>query len=178
MQHADHVALLRAGVPGPGGVWADFGSGQGAFTLALAELIGAGSTLYSIDRDAGALREQARLVAERFPGLSLQTIRADFTRALAPSLPALDGLVMANALHYVSDHDKARVVRLLKGYLKPGGRWLMVEYNVDRGNPWVPHPLSFATWETLARQCGFEHVRLLATHPSSFLKEFYAAESY
>src|SRR5438552_17688160 len=106
MQHADYVTLLRGAVPTPGGVWADFGSGQGAFTLALAELIGPGSTLYSIDRDAGALREQARLMGQRFPGVTLQTIKADFTRALAPGLPALDGLVMANALHYVSDRDK------------------------------------------------------------------------
>jgi len=170
------VALLRAGVPGPGGTWADFSSGQGAFTLALAELLGPGSTLYSIDRDAGALRAQARLMTERFPGVTLHTVSADFTRQLAQALPALDGLVMANALHYVSDRDKPRVVQLLRGYLKPGGRWLMVEYNVDRGNPWVPHPLSYPTWETLARQCGFAHVRLLATRPSSFLKEFYSAE--
>jgi SAM-dependent methyltransferase len=178
VQHADHVALLRGGVPGPGGVWADFGSGHGAFTLALAELIGPSATLYSIDRDASALREQARLVAGRFPGLALHTIAADFTRPLALAWPALDGLVMANALHYVPDHAKAPVIQQLKGYLKPGGRWLLVEYNVDRGNPWVPHPLSYPTWEALARQCGFEHVRLLGTRPSSFLKEFYAAESY
>ncbi len=178
MQHADHVALLRGGVPGPGGVWADFGSGRGAFTLALAELLGPGSQLYSIDRDAGALRDQARLMADRYPGVLLRTVAADFTHPLRPPLPALDGLVMANALHYVPDRQKAAVVQLLKGYLAPGGRWLLVEYNVDRGNPWVPHPLAYPTWETLARQCGFEHVRLLAMRPSSFLREFYAAESY
>jgi SAM-dependent methyltransferase len=172
------VALLRAGVPPGGGVWADFGSGRGAFTLALAELLGPGSTLYSIDRDAGALREQARLVTGRFPGLVLHTLAADFTRPLAPPLPALDGLVMANALHFVPDHAQARVVQQLKAYLKPGGRWLLVEYNVDRGNGWVPHPLSYPTWAALARQCGFGQVRLLATRPSSFLKEFYAAECY
>jgi SAM-dependent methyltransferase len=178
VQHADHVALLRGGVPGPGGTWADFGSGGGAFTLALAELLGPDGTIYSIDQDAGALRQQARLVAGRFPGVQLHTLAADFTRPLRPALPALDGLAMANALHYVPDRQKAGVVQLLKGYLKPGGRWLLVEYNVDRGNPWVPHPLAYPTWEALARQCGFEHVRLLATGPSSFLKEFYAAESY
>jgi SAM-dependent methyltransferase len=176
VQHADHVALLRGGVPKPGGVWADFGSGRGAFTLALAELIGQGGTLYSIDRDASALREHARLVAAHFPGLALRTQAADFTQPLAPALPALDGLVMANALHFVPDHAKERVVHLLKTYLKPDGRWLLVEYNVDRGNPWVPHPLSYPTWEALARRCGFAQVRLLATRPSSFLKEFYAAE--
>ncbi len=177
MQHADHVALLRGGIPGPGGAWADFGAGRGAFTLALAELLGPGSVLYAIDRDAGALRDQARLVAQRFPGVELRTVAADFTQPLQPALPPLDGLVMANALHYVPDRQKAAVVKRLKGYLKPGGRWLLVEYNVDRGNPWVPHPLAYPTWEALARQCGFDHVRLLATRPSSFLREFYAAES-
>ena len=35
MNHRDHVNLLRRGVPEPGGVWADLGSGAGAFTLAL-----------------------------------------------------------------------------------------------------------------------------------------------
>jgi len=53
VEHADHVTLLRGGVPGPGGAWADFGAGRGAFTLALAELIGPGSQLHAIDRDAG-----------------------------------------------------------------------------------------------------------------------------
>src|SRR5690554_4106120 len=40
MNHQDHVNLLRPGVPATGGVWADFGAGTGAFTLALAELLG------------------------------------------------------------------------------------------------------------------------------------------
>ena len=172
------MTLLRGGVPDPGGVWADFGAGRGAFTLALAELIGPGSALHALDRDAGALRELARLMADRFPGVALHTRAADFSRPLQPALPPLDGLVMANALHYIPTRDQARVVQLLKGTLKPGGRWLMVEYNVDRGSMWVPHPLSYHTWEALARQCGFEHVRLLATRPSSFLKEFYSAECY
>ncbi len=56
MNHADHVRLLRGGVPAPGGVWADFGSGEGAFTLALADLLGTSGEIYSVDQDAGALR--------------------------------------------------------------------------------------------------------------------------
>jgi len=45
MDHKDHVNLLRNGITNAGGVWADFGSGQGAFTLALAELGWANSFL-------------------------------------------------------------------------------------------------------------------------------------
>lgn len=177
MQHADHVALLRPGVAGPAGAWADFGSGAGAFTLALAELLGPGGVIYAIDRDAGALRTLADRMAANFPGLTLHTLAADFTHPLPAPLPPLAGLVMANALHFIPDKDKEGVVRQIKSYLQPGGRWLLVEYSAAKGNPWVPHPLSFGRWQTLAQRAGFARTRLLATRPSSFLREFYAAES-
>ena len=38
MDHTDHTNLLLDGIAAPGGVWADFGAGTGAFTLALARL--------------------------------------------------------------------------------------------------------------------------------------------
>ena len=56
MNHADHVSLLRAGVPSSGGIWADLGSGSGPFTLALADLIEPDGVIYSVDRDTHALR--------------------------------------------------------------------------------------------------------------------------
>jgi SAM-dependent methyltransferase len=174
MDHADHVALLRDGVPGPGGVWADLGSGTGAFTLALAELIGPPGHIYSVDKDPGALREQKRALRARFPKLTVYYLAADLTRPL--DLPPLDGVVMANALHY--QREKDRVVQLIHGYLRPGGRLILVEYNVDRGNLWVPYPLSYGTWETLARRNGFANTRLLATRPSRFLGEIYSAVSW
>jgi hypothetical protein len=52
---------------------------------------------------------------------------------------------------------------------------MLVEYNVDSGNLWVPHPLTFDTFQTLAPQAGFTEPRLLAKAPSRFLKEFYSA---
>src|SRR5437762_11758301 len=115
MNHADHVRLLRDGVPAPGGVWAELGSGGGAFTLALADLIGPSGEIYSIDKDGGALREQERLMHERFPAVKAHYCAADFTRRL--DLPPLDGIVMANALHFL--RDKERVVRSVKETLKP-----------------------------------------------------------
>ena len=180
MQHEDHVNLLRDGVPGPGGTWADLGSGGGAFTLALADLIGPTGTIYSVDKDRGALREQERALRARFPSVAVTYLAADFTRPMPPvgdpiDLPPLDGVVMANSLHFV--RDKAPVLALVRGYLKPGGRLLLVEYNADRGNPWVPFPLSYPTWERVAAQAGFAATRLLARVPSRFLGEIYSALS-
>jgi SAM-dependent methyltransferase len=156
-------------------VWADIGSGGGAFTLAMAELLGPGGQIHSVDRDARALRVQQNALRDRFPDTEVQFHAADFTHPL--DLPALDGLVMANALHFVADARKESIVARLKRTLRQGGRFILVEYNVDRGNLWVPHPLSFAAWERLAARCGFASTRLLAKRPSSFLHEFYAALS-
>ena len=175
MIHQDHVNLLRGGIPAPGGVWADFGSGGGAFTLALADLLKPLGKIYSIDRDRAALREQEAALRAQFPGVEVHYLAADFTRRL--DLPLLDGAVMANSLHFVARDAQVEVVRLVKSYLRPNGRLILVEYNVDAGNLWVPHPFSYLTWEALARKAGFNHTRLLATAPSRFLNEFYSALS-
>jgi len=175
MNHADHVNLLRGGIPNGGGVWADFGSGSGAFTLALAELLGPTGEIHSIDKDRGALREQEWAMRDRFPGAAVHYRAADFSHPI-PDLPPLDGLVMANALHF--HRDKLAVVTLLKSYLRPGGRFIVVEYNVEGGNFAVPHPLSFTTWEELAGRAGFANTTLLATRPSRFLREIYSAVSW
>src|SRR5262245_23949957 len=138
MNHTDHINLLRGGVPTTGGVWGDFGSGTGAFTLALAELLGPDGEIYSVDKDRGALRTQERALAAQFPQTTVHYLAADFSRPL--DLPRLDGIVMANALHFHKHAEQGRVVQQLKSYLRPGGRLILVEYNVDRGNFWVPHP--------------------------------------
>ena len=173
MNHTDHVNLLRNGIPVPGGVWADFGSGGGAFTLALADLIGSDATIHSIDRDRGALRRQKQIMRAQFPDLKVQIMVGDFTQPL--DLPPLDGIVMANALHFVRHKDS--VIQRLRDTLAPGGRLIIVEYDTDRGNRWVPYPFAYPTWERLAARNGFARTTQIATHPSSFLGRFYAALS-
>jgi ubiquinone/menaquinone biosynthesis C-methylase UbiE len=173
MNHADHVNLLQGGIAEPGGVWADLGSGSGAFTLALADLLGPEAQIYSVDRNREALRQQAQQMGRRFPAVSIHYLPADYTASL--DLPPLDGVVMANSLHFQRDKDP--VLHLVRSYLRPGGRLIVVEYDTDRGNRWVPHPVSYRTWEALARRNGFTHTRLLATRPSRFLGQIYSALS-
>jgi hypothetical protein len=83
---------------------------------------------------------------------------------------------MANSLHFFKDKEK--ILRYVHGLLKPNGMLLLVEYNVDSGNMWVPHPLSFETFRSLAPSAGFAEPRLLAKVPSRFLKEFYSAVTH
>ena len=172
MDHADHVALLRAAVE-PGGTWADVGAGSGAFTLALAELLGPGGRIIAVDRDAGALARNADAVGARFPAVALETRVADFTRAL--DLPPLDGLVAANSLHFVARDRQVEVIRGLAGLLRPGGRFVVVEYDADRGNPWVPNPFSDASWRRLATSAGLVEARSTGRVPSRFLAAIYSA---
>jgi ubiquinone/menaquinone biosynthesis C-methylase UbiE len=170
MDHADHVRLLRDGVT-HGGTWADLGAGTGAFSLALAELVGPEGEVVAVDRDRGALRELERAVR---PGdARVRTLAADFTRPI--DLTSLDGIVMANSLHFV--RDKPPVLALVHRMLRPGGRLLLVEYDADDGNEWVPHPLSFETWRALADASGFSGTRKLASVPSRFLRRIYSAVS-
>jgi len=188
MDHHDHVELLQ-GNPGvrerlncpiraDGNqpvVWADLGSGGGAFTLALADLLGPGAVIYSVDRDRSSLRDQEVAMRRLFPGTVLHLLPADFTRPL--DLPPLNGIVMANSLHFISNAEKPGLLKRLRGLIQPAGQLILVEYNVDRGNMWVPHPLSYPTWEKLAKDCGFPTTNRLAVKPSRFLGEIYSALS-
>jgi ubiquinone/menaquinone biosynthesis C-methylase UbiE len=173
MEHADHVKLIENGVP-KGGIWAELGSGRGAFTLALAECLGTESHIYSVDLDRRSLDMQKTRMAVEYPNNEVTYKQGDFTRQI--DLPPLDGILMANSLHFIQ--DKMPVLKQVLAMLKPGGRLLVVEYNTDEGNAYVPHPLSFARWETLAKEAGFAKTELLSTRPSSFLGQFYSAVSY
>jgi ubiquinone/menaquinone biosynthesis C-methylase UbiE len=175
MDHADHVELIADGVRGAeGGAWADLGSGRGAFTLALAALLEPGGRIVSVDHDRGALTDQEREMRARFPDADVRYLVADFTTPLA--IGPLDGVVMANSLHFV--RRKEKVLTLVRGLLRPGGRLVLVEYDADAGTAWVPYPVSWAAWPPLARRSGFSGTRLIGRVPSRFLGAIYGAVSF
>lgn len=173
MNHNDHVNLIHAAIPKSGGVWADFGAGSGAFTLALADCMGGSGTIYAIDQDESALRQNQQAIVSRFPGIASHYLVGDFTKSIP--LPELDGLVIANALHFY--RRKEPILSQLMSYLKPGGRFIVVEYNTDHGNQWVPYPFTYTIWEGLAAFVGLTNTRQLAVRPSRFLNEIYSAVS-
>ena len=171
------VAALGGGAVGWVGTWTDLGAGSGAFTFALRELIGPTASIYAVDKDRASLNQLAQGHRARFgdfPQNLKFLISGDFSRTL--DLPALDGILMANALHFF--RDKEKILRHVRSFLKPNGAFLLVEYNVDLGNPWVPYPLTFETFRTLAPRADFTEPRLLSRAPSRFLREFYPAVCY
>jgi len=171
MDHRDHVALIRAGVEGAGPSWLELGSGEGAFTLGLADLLGPAGRITALDRDARALGRMLEAVAGRFPETAVESVVGDF-RATLPA-GQFDGVLAANSLHFVT--DPAAVLRTAVTRVRPGGRVVVVEYDADRGNPWVPHPFSSRRFREIAADAGLRGAREIGRVPSRFLGAIYAA---
>jgi SAM-dependent methyltransferase len=150
--------------------WADVGSGDGTFTRALIQLLGREARVYAIDRDARALASLQRWAAR--DRATVIVLEADFTRGLELPEP-LDGLLVANALHFVRDAHVvlARLVRLLR----PGGRVVVVEYDRRAANQWVPYPISSNRLPELAAAAGLSEPTITATRPSAYGGTLYVA---
>lgn len=120
------VALIRRGVAARlADTWVDLGAGTGNFTWALAELLGSAGSIVAVDWDARALRAMHARLAEAPPAAAVHPRQAD---AAAPlGLPPLDGALMANLLHFV---DQEGLLRRVAEQLQPGGRLLVVEYDL------------------------------------------------
>jgi ubiquinone/menaquinone biosynthesis C-methylase UbiE len=170
MDHRDHVGLIRDGVAGGGRRWLELGAGDGAFTLALADLLGPGGSIVAVDRDRRALDRLREALAGSFPGVAVRAVGGDF-RAEIPDGP-FDGVLAANSLHFVD--DPVPVLAVARTRLVSRGRVVVVEYDADRGNPWVPHPFSAGRARTIAEAAGFTAVREIGRVPSRFLGAIYA----
>ena len=94
------IELIRPGVRQEAKIWADIGAGTGMFTMALMDIleeeVSDECTLYALDKSPHALWQ-----LESSPHTRLEILDADFSHPL--DLPELDGIVMANALHYALD---------------------------------------------------------------------------
>lgn len=89
-------------------------------------------------------------------------------------LTDLDGVVMANSLHFIQ--NKKRLFAKLESYFSGDPTFLIVEYDTDKANSWVPYPLSFLSLDTLFTSLGYHQVIKLAEHPSVYNQaKIYAA---
>jgi len=127
--------------------WADLGAGEGLFTTALSHLIAEGSVIYAVDSNASALK---KIKIDK--KVALITIAANFEKDELP-LRDLDGILMANALHFV--RNKLPFIQKIKTYLKPSGKLLLIEYDTDAPNKWVPFPISYSSCQHLFFELGY-----------------------
>jgi trans-aconitate methyltransferase len=162
MELSTATALLSKGVntTKPAQVWCDLGAGQGLFTHALSALLPDNSMIYAVDKDAKALN---RIAVENH--VKLHKVNADFT-LWSDTVPLLDGILMANALHFVA--DKNQLVKTLLSKMKSDGVFLLIEYDLRTGNAWVPHPIHKDLLKNFAIEAGFTSVSFLHEVPSVY----------
>lgn len=140
--------------------WADLGAGAGTFTRALSTLLPPHSQVTAVDRDHQVLDKVA--VKET---IALRTQKADFVREDL-ALYNLDGILMANALHFVKDKDI--ILAKVKQSLRAGGILLLVEYDTDRSNLWVPYPMKVQEYRRLTLRAGLSGFEVINKVPSRF----------
>ncbi len=176
MDDADATALIAAAMPagmGPA-TWADLGAGEGTFTRALWKLLGRGSRIYAVDKNSRGLAVVKRWAAGA--GADVVTVTADF--AATAALPGLadgnlDGILLANSLHFVADGDG--VLRRLVDLIRPGGRVVLVEYERRAPSRWVPYPVSPERFAGLAEGAGLSVPAVVAKRASVFGGRLYTA---
>lgn len=141
--------------------WADLGCGTGTFTLALAALLSAPSIIHAVDKDETALHK----IPNQYNEIIIEKQQGDFVKDNL-KFENLDGILMANALHYVK--NKTALIQKLQSYSHENSCFLIVEYETDAANPWVPYPIRFQALEELFNEAGFNVVEKLGELPSRY----------
>jgi ubiquinone/menaquinone biosynthesis C-methylase UbiE len=167
MTHQEALSFIQDGInPGPFH-WADLGAGSGVFSKAIAEILGHSGQVYALDKSSEIHNIQ---VPEAWA--DIHPIQQDFTKAL--ELPLLDGIIMANSLHYV--FKKTSFLRQVLPLLKPSGRLIFIEYDTNIPNPWVPYPLSFVSLKKLCLKVNLAPPKEIGRRSSRYGQaEMYAA---
>ncbi|HTG56406.1 MAG TPA: class I SAM-dependent methyltransferase [Niabella sp.] len=146
--------------------WADLGCGTGLFTEALATLLPAGSTITAIDVN------QQYLPAVMGNTVSVQFKKADFVADELHEDP-FDGILMANALHFV--RDKKTLIRKLGQHINRGARFLVIEYDHWQANQWEPYPIPFTALKELFAGQDYNHIEKIGERKSMYGGKMYAA---
>ena len=159
-----------------GGTWADIGAGEGAFTLALADLLGPGGRIVAVDRDAARAPDERGPGAEAVPGHGPDDARrgpdrtagtprarrarrgqqpplrpraSDRSRSSGP-LPDTSGRAAGSSSSNTTPIAATRTSRI---------------------------PFSAASWRGLAAEAGLVETTAIGRVPSRFLGAIYSAVS-
>lgn len=148
--------------------WADLGCGSGLFSYALAVLLPRESKIFSVDK----VHHGPFKLTERKN--RIEFLQADFIQDKLPFID-LDGVLMANSLHYVL--EKEEFLEQLKMMLSEKAKLIIVEYETEQSNSWIPYPIPLKTLREIAGNLGFSGIRKIGERPSRYgNKHMYAIE--
>lgn len=163
----DAVSLIEPGIAADNlpQHWADLGCGNGTFTRALAHLLTPGSSITAVDH----VPQQWGYAMGA--GVEVQFKQLDFGREDF-YLPMLDGMLMANSFHYIQ--KKESLIKRLEKCFHKEKQFLIIEYETDTPNPWVPYPISFYQLSQLFDGLGYDRITKLKERQSSYGGKMYA----
>jgi ubiquinone/menaquinone biosynthesis C-methylase UbiE len=163
MELKNAIQLITKGVQPDGGpqVWADLGAGSGLFSQALSALLPGNSVIHAVDKSYKAGQQ----IQSQKQSNTILLSKKDFT-VPALDLALCDGLLMANSLHFVE--DKLSFLRQIKSVLQPGGRIIIVEYDTDTANQWVPWPISCKNLQQFVSSASLGRLQKLAEEKSRY----------
>ena len=173
MDSRDAAQLIAPAIK-EGQRWADLGAGTGTFTAALARLLGRSGMVYAVEQDATATRTLEALARKSEADYSsIVVMHGDFTKRL--ELPPLDGVLLANSLHFVDAGAQAEVLRSLANGLVSDGTIVIVEYDNRPPSRWVPFPVSLGRLAALTAEVRLGVPEPIGRHRSIFGGSMYAA---
>lgn len=122
----DTEALLDAMQIDTGHWVADVGSGDGDYTLPMAERVGSSGRVFAVDVDHDPLDELNEKLREN----DVENVTTVYSIEDNPMLPVstFDAVLVRNAYHHFTEHES--MLRHIRAALKPGGR-LVIEESVS-----------------------------------------------
>ena len=136
---------------------ADFGSGSGAYVLAIARELEGSGRVFAIDIQQDLLR-RIRTEARTHHLGNVSTVWADLEQSSGSKIKDryIDRVLISNILFQVE--DKKTILREAWRILKTNGRLIVIDWSESfRGmGPIKAHVVSEETARSLAHECGFE----------------------
>src|ERR1700730_3108317 len=126
-------------------------------------LLAPDSTIHAVDLDPRALEG----VPDHYGGVEIRKTLGDIG-SLSLRLPAVDGILIANTLHFILEQQI-----FLRSLLSVTDRFLIVEYERSKPNRWGP--VGFEERHHLFMEAGVDRMEGLSTRPSLFGGTMYSA---
>lgn len=113
----------------PGQTVADIGAGSGLLEPPLAKAVGPKGRVFAVEIDAGFFPEIRKRTADAQVA-NVETVLGKFTD---PALPVknVDLALFHDVIHHVE--DRSTYLKTLAGYLAPGGRIALVDFEAGKG---------------------------------------------